>query len=59
MREGQRRLVGRLDARVVRAATEQRELGALALVQELERPHPRRRRVVGHEQNRFQRTASS
>ena len=45
--------------RVVRAAAEQREHHPLALVQQLERAHARGRRVVGHEQHRLQRTASS
>ena len=44
---------------MVRATAEQREQDVLALVQEPEGGHARGWRVVGHEQDRLQRTASS
>ena len=54
-----RRVVARVDAGVAQATAEQRELDVLALVQQLELPNPGARRVVGDEEDRLQRRASS
>jgi hypothetical protein len=60
MRERQdRRVVAGFRGGVVGAPAEEREHDVLALVEKLEGPHASEGRVVGHEQDRFQRRASS
>jgi hypothetical protein len=60
VREGQdRRVVAGLGGGMVRAPAKEREHHVPALVEELEGPHSSRRRMVGDEEDRFQRRASS